>query len=386
MEHENELLALLDELRALEKKFGLGNRFNLFEAVNMVRQEIRHSNFLAFLLNPAEAHGLGDRFLRAMLMAAAGTHPEPPVSRLGLAVGDCGGALVYRERDHFDITVQIPELHLLFVIENKVDASERPEQLVDYRRQVEGRYPGSRFMGTFLTPEGYAGDDEQWGTLSYSTVAGELRRIAAEETPAPAVALAIQHYADLIERRIVVSPELIDACRRIYTQHRVALDLIAEHGEVSVLAEAFDDFKKKHSNLDAFTVHTGAIHFVAKEWLAAPGFQVADKARWGTSCPVKFWFRQRPGELFLRLEVGPVLPTAAFDRVAYVQELRTQVKGNDREVKQSFTRVRTHKRNLPEEPGIADVARAMEDLWATIGASAAIDAVLASIPAARPAP
>ena len=83
MEHENKLLALLDALRKFEKQFGLRNRFNLFEAVNMVRQEIRHSSFLAFLLNPAESHGLGDRFLRAILIAAAEYHPDPPISRLG---------------------------------------------------------------------------------------------------------------------------------------------------------------------------------------------------------------------------------------------------------------------------------------------------------------
>ena len=79
MESEKELLALLDELRGFERQFGLGSRFNLFEAVNIVRQEIRHSNFLAFLLNPAESHGLGDKFLRALLMASAAKLPAPQV-------------------------------------------------------------------------------------------------------------------------------------------------------------------------------------------------------------------------------------------------------------------------------------------------------------------
>ena len=46
-------------------------RFNLFEAVGAVRGELRHSNFLAFLLSPLRSHGLGAlallRFLRAVL-------------------------------------------------------------------------------------------------------------------------------------------------------------------------------------------------------------------------------------------------------------------------------------------------------------------------------
>lgn len=379
MEHERELLALLDELQAFEKKFGLRSRFNIFEAVNMVRQEIRHSSFLAFLLNPAETHGLGDRFLRAMLMAAADGHPAPPVSRLNLAVSDCSGATVYRERDHFDVTVHIPELQLLFVVENKVDAGERPEQLADYRKLAEQRYPGLRFMGTFLTREGDAGEDDHWGTLSYATVAAELRRLLEDDSPAPAVAVAIQHYADLIERRIVVSAELIDACRRIYTKHRVALDLIDEHGAVPLLAEAFDEFQKAYPNLEAFIRRSESIHFIAKEWREVQEFQVADKGRWGVECPVKFWFRRRDRDLYLRLEVGPVLPEANFDRVAYVQELRSRVKGSDREVKQLFTRVRTHRRTLPEEPTVDDVAQAMDELWRQIGGSSTADAVLSAI-------
>jgi hypothetical protein len=384
MEHEDELLALLDELRVFEKHFGLGTRFNLFEAVNIVRQEIRHSSFLAFLLSPAEAHGLGDKFLRAVLVAAASNHPDPPVSRLGLAIADCSGALVYRERDHFDITVHIPELHMMFVIENKIDAAERPDQLLEYRDQAKARYAGTAFMGTFLTREGYAGEDDQWGTLSYATVASELSRIAEEQSPAPAVALAIEHYVALIERRIMVSPQLIDACRRIFVQHRVALDLIAEHGEVSVLSEGFTEFQKRHENLDAVITRSSSVHFVAKEWLSVPNFQVAE-ARWSTTCPVKFWFRQNPRKLFLRLEVGPVIAGSSFDREAYVQELRKRVKGNEREVKPLFTRIRTHSRALSEEPDADEMAVAMEELWVNIGASDAIGAVLASIPAGSPA-
>ena len=33
--------------------------FNLFEAVGAIRGELRHSNFLAFILSPARSHGLG---------------------------------------------------------------------------------------------------------------------------------------------------------------------------------------------------------------------------------------------------------------------------------------------------------------------------------------
>lgn len=53
----------------LERLESLLAEFNIFEALwgKKVRGELRHSDFLAFLLNPTENHGLGDIFLRKLL-------------------------------------------------------------------------------------------------------------------------------------------------------------------------------------------------------------------------------------------------------------------------------------------------------------------------------
>jgi len=51
----------------LERLETLLGQFNLFEAVGVTRQELRHSDFLGFLLDPRAAHGLGDRFLTLFL-------------------------------------------------------------------------------------------------------------------------------------------------------------------------------------------------------------------------------------------------------------------------------------------------------------------------------
>ncbi len=49
-----------DDLLKLEEQIG---RFNIFDALGIARVEIRHSNFLAWLLTPGESHGQGDLFL-----------------------------------------------------------------------------------------------------------------------------------------------------------------------------------------------------------------------------------------------------------------------------------------------------------------------------------
>jgi hypothetical protein len=54
-----------DDLLLLESGIG---KFNIFDALGITRAEIRHSNFLVFILDPAESHGQGQLFLNALLM------------------------------------------------------------------------------------------------------------------------------------------------------------------------------------------------------------------------------------------------------------------------------------------------------------------------------
>lgn len=133
---EQDFLNLMNILSDFERKFSIRKGFNLFAALNITRQEIRHSRFLAYLLDPNETHGLNDRFLRAILLAVLNENSDARVKRLSVALGDLSDASVYCERDHFDITVQIPALNLLFVIENKVGAAESEFQLETYRKRA----------------------------------------------------------------------------------------------------------------------------------------------------------------------------------------------------------------------------------------------------------
>ncbi len=58
------LKALEADASELERIENLLDRFNVFEAIGFIGQEIMHSRFLAFLLDPSQSHGLGDLFLK----------------------------------------------------------------------------------------------------------------------------------------------------------------------------------------------------------------------------------------------------------------------------------------------------------------------------------
>ena len=54
------LKSFIDDNEDLERLESILDRFNIFESLGLVRQEIRHSAFLRWLLDPSETHGLGD--------------------------------------------------------------------------------------------------------------------------------------------------------------------------------------------------------------------------------------------------------------------------------------------------------------------------------------
>jgi len=65
-EEQNLLEKFIIENIELESLESLLAQFNIFESIRAVNQELRHSDFLSFLLDPSKNHGLGDLFLKAL--------------------------------------------------------------------------------------------------------------------------------------------------------------------------------------------------------------------------------------------------------------------------------------------------------------------------------
>ena len=84
-----DLVAALDDF-SNEAFFPSG--LNIFEAAGLERQELKHSNFLAFLLRPRELHGLRDEFLRRVLQSAVQNTADPPIKELEFALADLSDA------------------------------------------------------------------------------------------------------------------------------------------------------------------------------------------------------------------------------------------------------------------------------------------------------
>jgi hypothetical protein len=392
--NEQQLLELLDTLTSFEREHRLGRRFNVFEAVNMATQEIRHSRFLAFLLDPGETHGLGDAFLRAFLSAAVADLPDKSLTRLDVAIGDLNGAMVHCERDRFDLAIDIPRMQVLLVVENKIGAAESEEQLARYRQLAEQRYPSLKFVGCFLTSEGYEGADARWSRLSYRTVATEMREVLAHAGAPRDVEMVVEHYIQLIERRIVPSSKIIEACKQIYRNHKAAFDLIVTHGQTSTLAAAFEMFVdgvrlvdgQQEPDVRSENVRADAVYFVFKVWQVPMSATLPEAAKgsWPSKYPVLLSFQLIENTLKLRLELGPY-KLRKEERAGFLAELSEQLKGRlpaDSVKKgrgQEFTLLLAKPGRVAEALSANELVEEMGKLWHSFKPAEVRDAVLAAI-------
>ena len=112
-----------DRLEFLLKKF------NIFAVLKLEKQEIRHSNFLAWLLAPDQNHGLGDKFLKRFLQAALADSADTRVSQMDIHLWPLNDTEVLREWRNIDILLKSPRAKLVVLIENKIDSSEHSNQL-----------------------------------------------------------------------------------------------------------------------------------------------------------------------------------------------------------------------------------------------------------------
>ncbi|MBS1793568.1 MAG: PD-(D/E)XK nuclease family protein [Acidobacteria bacterium] len=219
-----------EDLERLEQLLG---QFNIFEVIGAVRHELRHSDFLGYLLDPRQNHGLGDEFTRLLLQKALSMAGgmELPISLIDLDVWNLTEIEVSREWQNIDILLIDGTHRLAVIIENKIGSSEHSNQLQRYREIIDHHYPGWNVVGILLTPEGDMPTDDRYISLDYTTICKILESLTEKRasTLGGDVRTLMTHYTQMLRRHIVSESEIVELCRRIYKKHKQALDLIFEH-------------------------------------------------------------------------------------------------------------------------------------------------------------
>ena len=213
--------------------------YNVFDALDTAHQELKHSAFLADLLNPHGLHRLKSIFLNEFLKQAQ--IPNDPLSNWHITAEES------HDFGRWDIALhgEVDGRPALILIENKINAAEGQRQLDRYfeaARQHRNNYAPADTWLIFLTPDGRAAQSCRQPngacllTWSYHEHIDRWLRACLPHTKAiPRLNYVLQQYFDILAHYHNVHME-----KTLYeklAQHIISNNLIDEAATVQSALE-----------------------------------------------------------------------------------------------------------------------------------------------------
>lgn len=141
MEHINKLL-YDKNFRELENHL---RRFNVFEATDMKRREVKHTKFLAYLLDPMQPHGLSSDLLKTLMLIIASPEEPMPLLDMDLSCTKVHTEYQLTDKKAIDILIMIAsrsniDRPYIIGIENKLDSKQGMNQLKYYAEDIDRKF------------------------------------------------------------------------------------------------------------------------------------------------------------------------------------------------------------------------------------------------------
>lgn len=330
---EQQIVELLEDedFLSLDATF---HRTNLFQAIGMETQEIRHSNFIAWLLDPNESHGLGDTLIKLFLTRLFSKGPDEAGSKVlpdgvsSLILSDLSSSTVTRESEsNTDILFKTDNPKLVLCMENKVWSGVGDGQLDKYWTYVESRYARYPYrIYVLLTPSGNAAPmektahAEQWIPFSYDDLRDCLNVLASRTTDEKNL-LLIRDYIDLLERKgIVETAQIDDLVDKLYRRYPDVFDLVenrrsnARKAVSSCLGRIYLEVLEEMGTEGLFSSWcketTSYLWFHTKrmDGYLASHMGESKEGSWGNGATYHYYIYPKPVGFFvpsIRLELGP---------------------------------------------------------------------------------
>lgn len=316
---QQELKKFLLDIQCLDSLREWSEKFNLFDILKISKAEIRHSNILAWLLDPNGNHGLGDKVLRRFIQELV-QQEQCPLTEEGKAHAqrmELNDFSVLREYRHTDIFAVSQKEKFLICIENKIFSKEHDNQLPRYYDEIKKNYPHDTSLFIYLTPNRDlpSGEEDQkfWQPMGYDEIIEIINTAKEGKALSPDVEMVIRHYIEAVERYVMGDKELEKRCKEIYAKHKQALDLIFEYRDDNArqVADYIKEWCKKKANngeliFDESRATKGEIPFTTEVMNGKlPPFSTPCSC-WGDRNMYRYAFINRDGgqSLSLKLIVG----------------------------------------------------------------------------------
>lgn len=262
------------------------DEFNVFDILNISRQELRHSDFLAFLLDPSCSGEVGWQFLRNFLILLAADKIIPDIDLFTILYGNLDKVKVSREvavKDgRIDILIELRVVKeearsIVIAIENKIDTTEHDNQLEKYKSYLfDSKYKDFEKVMLYLSPDKIEPTVEGWKAIDYNFIHSVLCRVNTYDVD-KTISTLINDYTKMIRREFGMPSEneLRKKAIEIYKNNRRIFDYIYESipNWKEETAKIFCSLlKEKGANLKNRREKNICIVFETKELQSYPGY------------------------------------------------------------------------------------------------------------------
>jgi len=224
---------------------------NIFQILKISRTEIRHSNFLACLLDPNGTHGLGKLFLVKFLRDIASSEQAKEIDVFEIEDLNFNFVEIRREWKNIDLLLIID--NLVICIENKIDSQDHSEQLARYMQIVNDSFKNHNKVFVYLTPTGEEPkteiDRSHYAKYSYEEIIEQAERLLKIHGNSlnQSVYHYISDYITNLKRELMKNDELNELADKIYKSHRELLDFIFEN-KSDIASELYPIFTEQIIN------------------------------------------------------------------------------------------------------------------------------------------
>jgi len=252
------------------------SEFNPFKVLGIADFEIRHSNALAWLIDPHAHHGLGDSLFKNMILEVLRKAPanNTDLPKIADIIGaDFRDLLIHREWKNIDVFAISPKNNIAVVIENKIYATEGEAQLEKYVGIVDKAYPDYRKVFIYLTLDG----DTPKGSDRYIIFDHKkIYRIVKDSVELRKdhmhvkVFDFIMQYLKILEEKTMQNEEFVSICTKLYVEHKDAITAIMTYGKPTLPIGYLHEFHNK-TNTTSFMRDNNSIKsqyvFTPNSWV-----------------------------------------------------------------------------------------------------------------------
>jgi hypothetical protein len=367
----NKFLVNNPELEELSAKLSI---FNILKVLRIEKAEIRHSNVLAWLMDPQGSHGMGQAFIRRFLSTILNENEslEIKLAPAHIELMNVIDAEVLREWKNIDLLVISNSNKWVLLIENKIRAGVSKQQLRKYIEIVKKEFSGYEIIPVLLTLEQDDGSEvaEDSGYIAYShtelyKIANHVIRQRQDRIPEDAKVF-IDHYLTVLRRLTMQDEKIVQLCKTIYRKHKEAIDLIMEWGVTTQFGAAVDDFIMEKKDLVKLGARARLFWFIHKNWKknmppCSDRWRHLDKPY-----PVACWFVFRPGssKIGFVIEVGSM--EESEKRIKLIKSFQNagfKIGKMGLRPEAKYTRVYSIYRKIENPDDQDEIKKQLEEIW-----------------------